>query len=102
MLKLKGSYGKVGNDNIGGNRRWAYESSIVAGGSWNYGNTGGNGGSSLITGEVENLTVSWEEAKKLNAGVEFSLFNKVKSTGRFISVKNVSGIFLQRAGLPAL
>lgn len=78
MLKLKASYGKVGNDNIGGNRRWAYESSIVSGNSWNYGNSGGNGGGSLIMGEVENLTVSWEEAKKFNAGVEFSLFNKVK------------------------
>ena len=101
MLKLKGSYGKVGNDNIGGNRRWAYESSIVAGGSWNYGNTGGNGGSSLITGEVENLTVSWEEAKKLNAGVEFSLFNKVKVQADYFREERV-GIFLQRAGLPAI
>ena len=29
MLKLKASYGKVGNDDIGGQRRWVYESSIV-------------------------------------------------------------------------
>ena len=34
MLKLKASYGKVGNDDIGGQRRWVYESSIVGGGNW--------------------------------------------------------------------
>lgn len=33
MLKLKASYGKVGNDDIGGQRRWVYESSIVTGGN---------------------------------------------------------------------
>lgn len=37
MLKLKASYGKVGNDDIGGQRRWVYESSIVTGGNWQYG-----------------------------------------------------------------
>lgn len=37
MLKLKASYGKVGNDDIGGQRRWVYESSIVGGGNWQYG-----------------------------------------------------------------
>ena len=36
MLKLKASYGKVGNDDIGGQRRWVYESTIVNSGSWYY------------------------------------------------------------------
>ena len=44
MLKLKASYGKVGNDDIGGQRRWVYESSIVGGGNWQYGQSANQGG----------------------------------------------------------
>jgi TonB-linked SusC/RagA family outer membrane protein len=101
MLKIKASYGKVGNDDIGGQRRWVYESTIVNGGSWYYGSTGSNGGSSLRIGEVENLDASWEVAKKLNTGIEFSLFHKVRVQADYFREKR-TGIFLQRAGLPAI
>lgn len=101
MLKLKGSYGKVGNDDIGGQRRWVYESSIVSGGSWNYGSDGGNGGGGIRIGEIENLSASWEEALKLNVGIEFSLFRKLKVQADYFREER-TGIFLQRAGLPAI
>lgn len=101
MLKLKASYGKVGNDDIGGGRRWVYESSIVGGGSWNYGSSAQNGGGGIRVGEVENLNASWEEALKINAGIEFSLFNKVRVQADYFREER-SGIFLQRAGLPAI
>lgn len=101
MLKLKGSYGKVGNDDIGGQRRWVYESTIVAGGTWQYGQSGNQGGEGIRIGEVENLAASWEEATKLNVGVEFSLFNKVKVQADYFREER-EGIFLQRAGLPAI
>lgn len=64
MLKLKASYGKVGNDDIGGQRRWVYESTIVNSGSWNYGSDGNQGGTGIRIGEIENLNASWEEALK--------------------------------------
>lgn len=101
MLKWKASYGKVGNDDIGGNRRWVYEPTIVTGGSWYYGQSGNQGGSGIRVGEVENLEASWEEALKLNAGVEFSLFNKVRVQADYFREKR-QGIFLKRAGLPAI
>ena len=101
MLKWKASYGKVGNDDIGGNRRWVYEPTIVTGGSWYYGQSANQGGSGIRVGEVENLEASWEEALKLNAGVEFSLFNKVRVQADYFREKR-QGIFLQRAGLPAI
>lgn len=101
MLKLKASYGIVGNDDIGGERRWVYESSIVAGNNWNYGSAGANGGASIHVGDVENLSASWEEAKKMNVGVEFSLFNKLRIQADYFHEKR-EGIFLQRAGLPAI
>ena len=101
MLKWKASYGKVGNDDIGGTRRWVYEPTIVTGGSWSYGQSGNQGGSGIRVGEVENLEASWEEALKLNAGVEFSLFNKVRVQADYFREKR-QGIFLKRAGLPAI
>jgi TonB-linked SusC/RagA family outer membrane protein len=101
MLKLKASYGKVGNDDIGGQRRWVYESNIVNSGSWNYGSDGNQGGTGIRIGEVENLNASWEEALKINAGIEFSLFNKIRVQADYFREER-SGIFLQRAGLPAI
>lgn len=103
MLKLKGSYGKVGNDDIGGQRRWVYESTIVGTGDqgWWFGQSGNQGGAGIRVGEVENLYASWEEATKLNLGVEFSLFNKVKVQADYFREER-QGIFLQRAGLPAI
>ena len=101
MLKLKASYGKVGNDDIGGQRRWVYESSIVGGGNWQYGQSANQGGAGIRIGEVENLNASWEEALKLNVGIEFSLFNKVKVQADYFREER-TGIFLQRAGLPAI
>lgn len=101
MLKLKASYGKVGNDDIGGQRRWVYESTIVNSGSWNYGSDGNQGGTGIRIGEVKNLNASWEEALKINAGIEFSLFNKIRVQADYFREER-SGIFLQRAGLPAI
>ncbi len=101
MLKWKASYGKVGNDDIGGTRRWVYEPTIVTGGEWWYGQSANQGGSGIRVGEVENLEASWEEALKLNAGVEFSLFNKVRVQADYFREKR-QGIFLKRAGLPAI
>lgn len=101
MLKWKASYGKVGNDDIGGTRRWVYEPTIVTGGSWSYGQSGNQGGSGIRVGEVENLEASWEEALKLNAGVEFSLFNKVRVQADYFREER-QGIFLKRDGLPAI
>lgn len=101
VLKLKASYGLVGNDDIGGQRRWVYESTIVNGGSWNYGESGNQGGQGIIVGEVENLSASWEEALKLNVGIELSLFEKVKLQADYFREER-RGIFLQRSGLPAI
>jgi TonB-linked SusC/RagA family outer membrane protein len=91
----------VGNDDIGGSRRWMYEPSIVDSGSFNYGKTGNQGGSGIRIGEVENLYVSWEKAYKLNIGLELGLFDKLRIQADYFHEKR-EGIFLQRSGLPAL
>ncbi len=104
VLKLKASHGIVGNDNIGGNRRWIYEptiSKVKNEDTWNYGVSGGNSGDGLRVGDVENLSVSWEEAVKTNIGAEFSLFEKVRIQADYFREER-TGIFLSRAGLPAI
>lgn len=106
LLKLKASYGIVGNDDIGGQRRWIYESTIAGTGDqvdYHYGESGNSPGSGqgIRIGDVENLLVSWEEAKKMNIGIEFSLFNKVKIQADYFREER-SGIFLERQGLPSI
>lgn len=102
MLKLKGSYGIVGNDQIGGGRRFIYEATIqykVPGYTW--GSTGNMGGNGIRMGEVANPNVGWEEAKKLNVGFEISFFNAVKIQGDYFKEER-SGIFMQRSALPGI
>lgn len=100
-LKLKASYGKVGNDDIGAQRRWAYEPTINTPGGWKYGETANQSGTGYRVGEIENTNVSWEEATKVNAGIELRLFDKLKIQADYFYEER-NGIFLARAGLPAI
>lgn len=83
-LKLRGSYGEVGNDQIGG-RRFLYLPSTwqnggeYIGGGYYFGNTNGSARDPYYAGASEsvvgNPNVTWERARKLNAGVDLYLFN---------------------------
>lgn len=76
LLKLRGSYGVVGNDNIANDVRFAYITQIGNGNTTGLGLNGVNytGLKSTIMG-VEDLT--WEKSYKTNIGLEVGLFNKV-------------------------
>ncbi|QIA08084.1 SusC/RagA family TonB-linked outer membrane protein [Draconibacterium halophilum] len=74
MLKLRASYGEIGDDNING--RWLYLT------QWAY---GGNSSLDLTQGTspydwyrestVGNPDVHWETVKKFNAGVDYAFFD---------------------------
>ena len=100
MFKFKGSYGKVGNDQIGGDR-WLYLPTIIAGNSATIGETGGNGGSGLAVGRPENLNFSWEEETKLNVGVEFELWRELRIMADYFD-SHRTGILMLRGGLPGI
>ncbi len=79
-LKLKGTYGLVGNDAIGGpDDRFFYLSQTNM-------NVGGRGAmfgkffdyykSGVTISRYANDEISWETAKKMNLGLELGLFNK--------------------------
>lgn len=98
MFKIKGSYGIVGNDQIGGNRRFIYLGTVVSGNSYQFGTNAGSY-SSIKLGDVANPDVGWEEARKLDVGLDISFFNALKLQLDYFKEER-SGIFLQRKSIP--
>ena len=103
LLKIKGSYGEIGNDQIGGNRRFAFNSTMKEG---QYGYIfGTNPGSGSIvgisTGIPGNLNVSWEKAQKANVGLELGLFDQLKFQLDYFYEKR-TGIYIQQESVPSI
>ncbi len=74
-LKLRGSYGLVGNDKIGNNFTYLYiQTYTTSGGAVYFGNPNANSGNAIYEGQLGNELVSWEKEKKLDLAVEGSLF----------------------------
>ncbi|MDF2190146.1 TonB-dependent receptor [Paraflavitalea sp. CAU 1676] len=76
FLKLRASYGLVGNDNIGAGNRFPYHTQIGGGYAAGFGPNG-----SLRYGSTENQIgvekLTWEKSYKANLGLEVGLFNTV-------------------------
>ena len=98
MLKVRGSWGLVGNDQIGGNRRFIYLGTIAGSGSGYFG-TGVQEHKGIKEGDISNPNVSWEVAEKADIGVDLSLFGKLKVQADVFK-EHRSGIFLSRKSLP--
>jgi len=73
-LKLRGSYGIVGNDKIGDQFAYYYQQNYYAGGNANFG-TGSNNYNGYYEGTLGNNEVTWEKERKLDVALEFGLFN---------------------------
>ena len=74
-LKIRGSYGLVGNDNING--RWLYQTQWAYGGQAHLGDAGGNNSPYVWYREasIGNPDLHWETVAKANVGVDFSFLN---------------------------
>ncbi len=109
ILKIRASYGKIGNDQIGGNRRFAYNTTMNTyapgfnfGKNWNDpSDTGGHPNNGITTGDYGNPNVSWEEATKADAGIELGLFHKLKIQADYFYEER-EGIFIQRESTPSI
>lgn len=100
FLKFRASHGYVGNDEIGGGRRFVYMSTVNQGASgYNFGpNNAGHGG--LTFGEIGTPHATWERARMTNLGIEMHLFdNFIIQADAFYERREK--IFLQRASLPS-
>jgi len=98
LIKIRGSYGIVGNDQIGGGRRFIYQETIVEGGTYLFGETGNYAPGSLRMGDVSNPNVSWEKSYKMDIGLEISFFNMIKIQADYFHDRR-EGIFIQRGSL---
>jgi len=78
-LKIKGSYGLVGNDQIGGeDDRFFYLSQVdLNSGGYTTGENFSNFQSGVSIQRYANDQITWETGKKMNIGFELGLFKKV-------------------------
>lgn len=94
VLKFRASYGIVGNDKIGSNRRFIYNGTFTdINNAYQFGETLTNYGG-IHFGEFANSNVSWEKSYKMDLGVEMSLFNTVKIQADYFNDRR-KGIFLK-------
>ena len=69
FFKVRASYGTLGNDQIGNNR---YTSLLTGEATYVFDGTLVNG---TAPGAISNANVKWEEAKKIDIGIDLNLFN---------------------------
>ena len=73
MIKFRGSWGKIGDDNVGG--RWLYSDQWSYGGNAQMGTPLANTPYTIYTPtRIGNPDIHWENVEKKNFGVDFSFF----------------------------
>jgi TonB-linked SusC/RagA family outer membrane protein len=102
-LKIKGTYGLVGNDEIG-SQRFFYlsEVNIGAGGTYQtgYDFTGKNRTGVKIS-NYENSMIGWEIARKANVGIELGLFDGKIDIIADLFKEHRTNILQSRANIPS-
>lgn len=94
-LKLRGSYGEVGNDQMG-SARFLYQSDITMGG----GPLGSLGlGQGINQGLIGNPSITWEVARKQNYGLDVGLLDDLSLAFDYY-VENRSDILISRGTVP--
>jgi TonB-linked SusC/RagA family outer membrane protein len=108
FLKVRGSYGKVGNDQIQGSRYlylpdvWAYNDSVIRG--YYFGQAGSNRNvvRSAYESRLGNPTVTWETSTKANIGFEATLFREKVSITYDHYIENRQKILSARGTVPGI
>lgn len=103
-FKIKASYGTVGNDQIGGSRRFAYNTTMntsASGGIFGTNAQNNMSGQGITTSEFGNPNVAWEEAHKSNAGFEAKFLGDFSFTFDYFLDRR-EGIFIQRQSTPSV
>lgn len=99
-LKIRGSYGLVGNSEIGSGR-FPYLTKVNLGGAgFTFGNQWQTSASGAIITTYGGEGVTWEIGKKINIGMDLGLFNKL-NINLDIFREDREDIFLRRNTIPA-
>lgn len=102
-LKLRYSYGLVGNDNIGsGSNRFYYLSEMSMNNSGlgaSFGETRNVGYNGIGVVRYANEAITWEKSYKSNYALELGLFKKLDIIAEYFT-EHRTDIFMQRADIP--
>ena len=104
FLKLRASYGIVGNDKMENARAWSGYNTVAKGqGSWQFGKDGGTG---LLPDAKENTMgnpdVTWEKVAKQNYGIDLKMFDSRLSLTADVFFEKRKDILSTRNTLPAI
>nr|WP_262497835.1 TonB-dependent receptor [Parabacteroides pacaensis] len=102
-LKIRGSYGLVGNDCLGAERktiRFPYLTTIGDTGGYNWGMEAEYYRAGRWEGLVGSPVLTWEKVKKMNIGIDLGLWNAVDLSVDYFN-DNRYDIFMQRQTIPS-
>jgi TonB-linked SusC/RagA family outer membrane protein len=103
-LKLKGTYGLVGNDAIGDeNDRFFYLSNVNLSDEnrkYTFGENLNQTKNGVSISRYDNRDISWETARKLNLGIELGIFNDFDIFIDYFT-EHRSNILMDRASIPS-
>ncbi|MBB5394646.1 TonB-dependent receptor [Mucilaginibacter sp. AK015] len=100
-LKLRGSYGTVGNDQIGSERFFYLSRVDLNGGNPAYfGTNNGYGRNGVVVNSYPNADITWETSKQLNLGLEFTLLKDLNVTAEVYKF-NRTNVLQARSSIPS-
>ncbi len=94
-LKVRASYGEVGNDNVG-YRSFLYRAPVYYGDNYVFGGSSPVPVQTIYNGELANPNVTWERAKKTNVGLDFGFKNNKLSGSVDVFFEDRNNILAQR------
>lgn len=101
QLKIRGSWGMVGNDRIVEDRRFAYLSTIASSSGYSFGYTNNfNYGTGWREGEFGVEDMTWETAEKLDIGLDLGLWNNTIHIQADWFTEKRNDIFMRRKTIP--
>lgn len=87
FLKLRASYGLIGNDRTGSTGRFIYEQTYVGGGDYYFGENLSQKVGIYKEGNLANVNATWEKALKLDLGFDVQLFNRLSLAATYFHEK---------------
>ncbi len=101
-LKLRASYGKVGNDKLGSSRFLYLDNIVLASGSNNIGIPSLGNGQYINQSKIGNPNIGWEIAYKQNYGVDVSFLQSNLKFAFDFFVENRDNILISRSTVPEI
>ena len=100
-LRLRATYGLVGNDAIGDkNDRFYYLSNVIQGTGAKFGTEYSYSKNGITLTRYANEAITWEISEKSNVALEIGLFNKLKIEAEYFNEYR-RNILMTRADIPA-